>query len=87
MKCGRIIDDPDRYWNIKGLGRFAVFFWLNYLRFMRFERYHLEQIVVPHRHHSWRGMCRRQENHFSQNSIAPPNIQNAFELNSMRSRL
>jgi hypothetical protein len=35
---------------------------------MRFERYHLEQIVVSNRYHSWRGMFRRQEDHFSQNS-------------------
>ena len=41
-----------RYWNIKGLGHFVVFFFLNCLRFMRFEQYHFEQIVVPHRHHS-----------------------------------
>ncbi len=41
---------PHRYWNIKGLGHFVVFFCLNCLRFMRFERYHFEQIVVPLRY-------------------------------------
>jgi hypothetical protein len=51
MECRWIIGEPDRYWNIKGLGHFVVFFCLNYLRFMRFERYHLEQIVVPLRYH------------------------------------
>jgi hypothetical protein len=40
------------YWNIKGLGHFVVFFCLNYLRFMRLERYHFEQMVVPLRYHS-----------------------------------
>jgi hypothetical protein len=52
MKCGRIIGERHRYWNIKGLGHFVVFFCLNYLRFMHFERYHFEQIVVSHRYHS-----------------------------------
>ncbi len=42
----------DRYWNIKGLGHFVVFFCLNYLRFMRFGRYHFEQVVVPLRYRS-----------------------------------
>jgi len=44
--------DRHTYWNIKGLGHFVVFFCLNYLRFMHFERYHFEQIAVSHRYHS-----------------------------------
>ena len=47
-----IIGNGDTYWNIKGLGHFVVFFCLNYLRFMRFEQYHIEWVVVPHWHHS-----------------------------------
>jgi hypothetical protein len=47
MDCRRIIGEPDRYWNIKGLGHFVVFFCLNCLRFMRFERYHVDLIGVP----------------------------------------
>jgi hypothetical protein len=64
MKCRRIIGEPHAYWNIKGLGHFVVFFCLNYLRFMHFERYHFEQIVVSHRYHSGSGMFWRQEDHF-----------------------
>jgi len=52
MKCRRIIDKRHRYWNIKGLGHCVVFFCLNYLCFMCFERYHFEQIVVSLRYHS-----------------------------------
>ncbi len=55
MKCRRVIGERHAYWNIKGLGHFVVFFCLNYLRFMRFERYHFEQIVVPLRDHSLKG--------------------------------
>jgi hypothetical protein len=35
MKCRRIIGDRHRYWNIKGLGYFVLFFGLNYICFMR----------------------------------------------------
>ena len=52
MKCRRVIGDPDRYWNIKGLGHFVAILCLNCLRFMCFERHHLEQIAVPLRYHS-----------------------------------
>jgi hypothetical protein len=69
MKRRRIISDRHLYWNIKGLGHFVVFFCLNYLRFMRFERYHFEQIVVPLRYHSWNGMFREGKSYFAQLSI------------------
>ncbi len=69
MQCKRIIGERHRYWNIKGWGHFVVAFFLNYSRFMRFERYHFEQIVVPPRYHSCRGVFRRLENHFWQISI------------------
>jgi hypothetical protein len=52
MKCRRVIGERHRYWNIKGLGHFVVFFGLNYLRFIRFGWYHFEQIVVSLRYHS-----------------------------------
>ena len=52
MKCGQIIDGRLGYWNIKGCSHFVVSFWLNYLFFLRYERYHFEQIVVPLRYHS-----------------------------------
>jgi hypothetical protein len=51
MACRQIIGDGHTYWNIKGLGHFVVFFCLNCLRFMRFERYHFERMVVPLRYH------------------------------------
>src|SRR5260370_979365 len=49
--------------------RLVVFPGLNCSPFIHFEWYHREQIVVPHRHHSRRGIFRRQGNHFSQNSM------------------
>ena len=56
MKCRRIIGEPDRYWNIKGLGHFVMVFGLNYLRVIRLGRYHFEHIVVSLWYHSWKGM-------------------------------
>jgi hypothetical protein len=56
MKCRRVIGEGHGYWNIKGWGHFVVCFCLNYLYFLRYARYHFEQIVAPLRHHSRKGM-------------------------------
>jgi len=47
MKCGRVIGEGHRHWNIKGWGHFVVYFRLNFLHFLRFVWYHFEQTVVP----------------------------------------
>ncbi len=52
MQCRRIIGERHRYWNIKGWGHFVAFFQLNYLHFLLFAWYHIEQKVVPPWYHS-----------------------------------
>jgi hypothetical protein len=47
MKYRWIISERHRYWNIKGWGRFVVYFRLNFLQFLRFDWYHFEEKVVP----------------------------------------
>jgi hypothetical protein len=51
MKCMRIIDDPDRYWNIKGWGHFVVCDCFNCLFFRFFAEGRIQRTVAPLWHH------------------------------------
>jgi len=63
MRCGPIIGDPDRNWNIKGLGQFVVLFRPNHLRFMHVGRHHSrsETFVDLNRAYSRSAARNRQE--------------------------
>jgi hypothetical protein len=47
MGCRRIIDEIQRYWNIKGWGHFVVCFRPNFFYFLRFAWHHFGRKVVP----------------------------------------